>query len=87
MAKKLTHEKLQQSTWESEKVVFDKKNKLYKQKYDQENVFNHAAINSLEDDLTSEEKEDFVDLLPDHVTITRSIFKALVKKIRGLMDH
>ncbi len=33
------------------------------------------------------DKEDFVDLLPDHVTITRSIFRALVKKIRSLMTY
>lgn len=30
-------------------------------------------------------KEDFIDLLPDYVNITQSLFKALVGKIRTLM--
>lgn len=33
------------------------------------------------------DREDFVDLLPDHINITQSIFKALVKKIRSLMMY
>ena len=32
------------------------------------------------------DKEDFIDLLPDHVNITQSVFKALVGKIRTLMQ-
>lgn len=31
-------------------------------------------------------KEDFLDVLSDHTTITESVFRALVKQIRGLVE-
>lgn len=33
------------------------------------------------------DKEDFVDLLADHVRITQSILKTVVKRLRNLMDR
>jgi CRP-like cAMP-binding protein len=33
------------------------------------------------------DKEDFIDLLADHVQITRSIMKTMVQRLRGLMSR
>jgi len=33
------------------------------------------------------DKEDFVDLLADHVRITQSILKTVVKRLRNLMER
>lgn len=32
-------------------------------------------------------KEDFLDLISDHISITESVFKALVKRIRSLVQN
>jgi CRP/FNR family cyclic AMP-dependent transcriptional regulator len=43
-----------------------------------------ATATTLEDSLLLRiAKEDFVDLLSDHIRITQSVFKALVKSMRG----
>lgn len=43
-----------------------------------------ATATTLEDSLLLRvSKDDFVDLLSDHIRITQSVFKALVKSIRG----
>jgi CRP-like cAMP-binding protein len=32
-------------------------------------------------------KEDFMDLISDNTTITESVFRALVKQVRGLVER
>ena len=45
-----------------------------------------ATATAIEDSyLLRISKEDFLDLLSDHTNITESVFKALVKQIRGLV--
>ena len=45
-----------------------------------------ATANTLEDTrLLQIDKEDFIDLLADHVEITQSILKVMVKRLRNLM--
>lgn len=47
-----------------------------------------ATAISLEDSrLLKIDKEDFFDLLADHVEITQSILKVMVKRLRKLMTH
>jgi CRP/FNR family cyclic AMP-dependent transcriptional regulator len=47
-----------------------------------------ATATSLEDSrLLKIDKEDFFDLLADHVEITQSILKVMVKRLRKLMTH
>lgn len=49
-----------------ENVEFSKKNKLYKEKYDKEKVFNQAAIERLEGDISEKENNDFTSYLSKH---------------------
>lgn len=45
-----------------------------------------SAITAQESRLLKIDKEDFFDLLSDHVDITQSIFKSLVQKLRSLVS-
>ena len=49
-----------------ETIAFEKKEGLYKEKYDAEPAFNDAAIARLEGDITEEEKSDFEQYLEAH---------------------
>ncbi|MDD4109095.1 MAG: hypothetical protein PHH93_10290 [Prolixibacteraceae bacterium] len=53
-------------TLEPENILFRGKSKLYKDKYDQESVFNNAAIARLEGDETGEDKTGFEKYLANH---------------------
>lgn len=44
---------------ETENISFNKKENLYKEKYDLDNEFNQAAIAALEDDISEKEKAEF----------------------------
>lgn len=47
-----------------------------------------AAATTLESSLLLQiDKEDFIDLLADHVAITQSVLKTMVKKLRNLMTR
>ena len=47
-----------------------------------------ATANTLENSrLLRIDKEDFIDLLADHVAITQSILKTMVKRLRNLMTR
>jgi formate hydrogenlyase transcriptional activator len=46
-----------------------------------------TAISLGETRLLRIDKEDFVDLLADHVRITQSILKTVVKRLRNLMER
>jgi len=46
-----------------------------------------TAISLDESHLLRIDKEDFIDLLADHVGITQGIMKALVYRVRGLMSR
>lgn len=47
-----------------------------------------ATATTLEDTrLLRIDREDFIDLLADHVAITQSIMKTLVKRLRNLMNR
>ncbi len=46
-----------------------------------------TATSLVETRLLRIDKEDFVDLLADHVRITQSILKTVVKRLRNLMDR
>lgn len=46
-----------------------------------------TAVSLEESRLLKIEKEDFFELLADHVQITQRILKAIVKKLRSLMDR
>jgi len=47
-----------------------------------------ATATTLEDTrLLQIDKEDFIDLLADHVAITQSILKTMVKRLRNLMTR
>ena len=47
-----------------------------------------ATATTLEDSrLLQIDKEDFIDLLADHVAITQSILKTMVKRLRSLMTR
>jgi CRP-like cAMP-binding protein len=47
-----------------------------------------ATATTLEDTrLLRIDREDFIDLLADHVAITQSILKTLVKRLRNLMNR
>ena len=47
-----------------------------------------ATAVTLEDSrLLQLDKEEFIDLLADHVEITQSILKVMVKRLRKLMNH
>ncbi len=50
----------------SEEVVFSKKNKLYREKFDAEKEFNTAAVASLEGDLNKIEKLEFENYISRH---------------------
>ncbi len=50
----------------AEDLTFQPKNKLYKEKYDQENAFNETAIAELEGDLDLDEIESFEKYLKSH---------------------
>lgn len=49
-----------------ENISFNKKNSLYKEKYDSEKEFNTAAVASLEGDISKEEKFEFEMYLAEH---------------------
>jgi peptidyl-tRNA hydrolase len=49
-----------------EEITFNKKELLYKEKYDAENEFNQAAVASLEGDISASEKTDFENYLSTH---------------------
>lgn len=51
---------------EPEDLEFAKKDRLYKEKFDVENTFNHAAIAQLEGDLNEAENADFENYLSKH---------------------
>ncbi len=51
---------------EPEEMAFEKKDSLYKEKYDVEKVFNHAAVAKVEGDLPVMEEHDFEDYLSRH---------------------
>lgn len=51
---------------EAEDVVFQHKEKLYKEKYDSEKIFNQAAVAQLEGDLSATEEKEFEDYLSKH---------------------
>ena len=44
-----------------------------------------TAITLEDSKILTIEKEDFVDLLADHVQITQGVLKTMVKRLRGLM--
>ncbi|MDH4219847.1 MAG: cyclic nucleotide-binding domain-containing protein [Candidatus Aminicenantes bacterium] len=46
-----------------------------------------TATSLIETQLLRIDKEDFVDLLADHVRITQSILKTVVKRLRNLMER
>lgn len=46
-----------------------------------------TAISLEQSRLLKIDKEDFFDLLADHVQITQSILKAIVKRLRSLIDR
>ena len=47
-----------------------------------------AAATTLENSLLLQiDKEDFIDLLADHVAITQSVLKTMVKRLRNLMTR
>ena len=47
-----------------------------------------VAAKTLENSLLLEiDKEDFIDLLADHVAITQSVLKTMVKRLRNLMTR
>jgi len=47
-----------------------------------------AAAKTLESSLLLQiDKEDFIDLLADHVAITQSVLKTMVKRLRNLMTR
>lgn len=47
-----------------------------------------ATATAVEDSLILKiSKEDFLDLLSDHTSITESVFRALVKQIRGIVER
>ncbi len=50
----------------SEEVVFSKKEKLFKEKYDAEKEFNYAAIASIENDLSETEQQEFESYISKH---------------------
>ncbi len=52
---------------------------------DEPRVVNAVALEPVK--LLRIDKEDFLDLLADHVEITQGIFKALVRRLRGLVSH
>lgn len=51
---------------EVEDVVFQHKEKLYKEKFDSEKIFNQTAVANLEGDLSVSEEKEFVDYLSKH---------------------
>ena len=51
---------------EPEKVEFSKKQKLYKVKYDNESYFDKTAVESIEGDISEEEKASFTKYLLSH---------------------
>ena len=53
-------------TAEAEDIVFQQKEKLYKEKYDSEKEFNHTAIANLEGDISAAEKEKFDVYISKH---------------------
>ena len=63
---------------EPEEYTFNKKNLLYKEKFDLETEFNKAAVSSLEGDITASEKEIFEQYITDHPEKEKDIalFKA-----------
>jgi len=59
-------EELQQAgliSLKTEEVIYDKKDKLYKEEYDREELFNEAAIGLLEGDLKESERARFMSFL------------------------
>jgi hypothetical protein len=64
-------------------ATFSKKNQLYKEKYDEENEFNKAAIANLEGEILGKEKREFENYLSRHpekqkdaALFTQTILKA-----------
>jgi hypothetical protein len=53
-------------TAEAENVVFQQKEKLYKEKFDSEKEFDHAAIANLEGDISEIEKKEFEAYISKH---------------------
>lgn len=51
---------------------------------DERRVVSATAMD--ESELLRIDKEDFIDLLSDHVQITQGIMKTIVKRLRSLMD-
>jgi len=51
---------------EQEKITFNKKELLFKEKYDAENEFNQAAIASVEGEISASEKTEFENYLSTH---------------------
>ena len=49
-----------------EEITFNKKELLFKEKYDAENVFNQAAVASVEGDISAMEKIEFENYLSAH---------------------
>jgi len=49
-----------------ETISFEKKNTLYKEKYDSEQEYNKAAVAILEEDISAEEKVEFEIYLAEH---------------------
>ena len=50
-------------TAEAENVVFQQKEKLYKNKYDSEKIFDQTAVANLEGELSASEKKEFEDYI------------------------
>ena len=46
-----------------------------------------SAVAAVDSTLLAIDREDFADLLADHVQITRSILKRMVRRLRGLMSR
>jgi len=53
-------------TAEAENVVFQPKEKLYKEKYESEEVFNHTVVANLEGDISEKEKKEFEAYISKH---------------------
>lgn len=59
---------------EAEEVLFENREKLFKDKYDQTEVFDQTAIASLEGDLTESEKAEFEEYLIKHPHKRKELF-------------
>jgi hypothetical protein len=69
----------------AEEVIFEKKDKMYKEEFDREEIFNHAAIALLEDDLAEPEKSRFMSFLQEHPLKQKEA--ALFEKTKQVPDQ